>query len=105
MTKISDIKSLENTYQKKEKQILAVEDLWDQAFENWQKNLMSGGQMEQQEDEFRNQLSSLREECRILYIKLTELKQAAKSQAVIKSIEMENYGNSMWQHLGVRPQG
>ncbi len=49
--------------------------------------------MGQLEDGFRNQLSSLQEECRILYDKLTELKQAAKTQAVIESIEMENYGN------------
>ena len=96
---MQDIKNTESRIQEKDKQILAVEDLWDQAFENWQKNLISAEQMDQQEDVFRNQLRSLVEECRILHDKLTELKQAAKTQAVIESIELENYGNSMWQDL------
>ena len=99
MTIMQDIKNTESRIQEKDKQILAVEDLWDQAFENWQKNLISAEQMDQQEDVFRNQLRSLVEECRILHDKLTELKQAAKTQAVIESIELENYGNSMWQDL------
>ena len=98
MSIIQEIKDTELRIQEKEKQILAVEDLWNQA-ENWQKKLISGEQMGQQEDVFRIQLRSLVEECRILHDKLTELKQAAKTQAVIESIEMENYGNSMWQDL------
>ena len=48
---------------------------------------------------FRNQMSSSRKEYGIMYEKLTELKQAARTKTVIKSIEMENYGNSMWQDL------
>ena len=99
MTILQDIETLENIYQEKEKHILAVEDQWDQAFENWQKELISGKQMDQLQEMFRNQMSSLEEECRNLSNKLTELKQAAKAQAVIKSIEMESYVNLMWQDL------
>jgi len=99
MTIIQEIETLENHYQEKEKQIETVEDQWDQAFENWQKKLISGEKMDQLENMFRNQISSLREECGILYNKLTELKQAAKDQAVIKSIEMETYINTLWQKV------
>ena len=35
MTIMQDIKNTESRIQEKDKQILAVEDLWDQAFENW----------------------------------------------------------------------
>ncbi len=34
MTIMQDIKNTESRIQEKDKQILAVEDLWDQAFEN-----------------------------------------------------------------------
>ena len=99
MSIILDIKTLENIYQEKENQLQIVEDQCDQAFENWQKGLISSEEMGPLNDMFRCQISSLLEECRMLNGKIIMLKQEAKEQAIITSIEMEHYVNSMWQDL------
>ena len=55
--------------------------------------------MDQLEEMFRNQLSSLWKENLILHGRITDLKQAAKAQAIVESIEIEIHANTPWQEL------
>jgi predicted RNase H-like nuclease (RuvC/YqgF family) len=103
MSIILDIETLQTIYQEKENQLQIVEDQCDQAFENWQKGVISSEEMGPLDDMFRCQISSLLEECRMLNGKITMLKQEAKEQAIIASIEMEHYANSIWQDLQQMP--
>ncbi len=73
------IKTIEIEYQEIDTKIDALSVQWDSEYENWQNQVITSEKYEELNEMFNNQLSALYKEREILYVRMTELKQASNA--------------------------
>jgi hypothetical protein len=73
------MKTIEIEYQQIDTKIDALSVQWDSEYANWQNQVITSEKYEELNEMFNNQLSALYKEREILYVRMTELKQASNA--------------------------